>query len=77
MHFAVGEAGLAIIENTLLANRHREPVYRPLQFQKRSQHFIGVPGNRTQYPTRRAVIRIYDDAGNVIRTHEHAGDFKE
>ena len=22
-------------------------------------------------------IRIYDDAGNVIQTHEHAGDFKE
>jgi hypothetical protein len=42
VHFAVGEAGLAIIENTLLANRHREPVYRPLQFQKRSQHFIGT-----------------------------------
>jgi hypothetical protein len=25
----------------------------------------------------RAVIRVYDDAGNVIETHEHAGDFKE
>ena len=24
-----------------------------------------------------AVIRVYDDAGNVIATHEHAGDFKE
>jgi hypothetical protein len=24
-----------------------------------------------------AVIRVYDDAGNVIRTHEHKGDFKE
>jgi hypothetical protein len=24
-----------------------------------------------------AVIRVYDDAGNVIQTHEHAGDFKE
>ena len=24
-----------------------------------------------------AVIRIYDKAGNVIETHEHAGDFKE
>jgi hypothetical protein len=23
------------------------------------------------------VIRVYDDAGNVIETHEHAGDFKE
>ena len=25
----------------------------------------------------RAVIRVYDDAGNVIETHEHAGDFKK
>ncbi len=24
-----------------------------------------------------AVIRIYDEAGNVIETHEQAGDFKE
>jgi len=24
-----------------------------------------------------AVIRVYNDAGNVIKTHEHLGDFKE
>ena len=24
-----------------------------------------------------AVIRVFDSAGNVIETHEHAGDFKE
>src|SRR5215475_7575224 len=24
-----------------------------------------------------AVIRVYDEAGNVIDTHEHKGDFKE
>ena len=24
-----------------------------------------------------AVIRVYDTAGNVIETHEHAGEFKE
>ncbi len=24
-----------------------------------------------------AVIRIYDEAGDVIQTHEHTGDFKE
>jgi hypothetical protein len=23
------------------------------------------------------LIRVYDDAGNVIETHERAGDFKE
>jgi hypothetical protein len=24
-----------------------------------------------------AVIRVYDEAGNVIEMHEHKGDFKE
>ena len=24
-----------------------------------------------------AVIRVYDDAGNVMQTHEHKDDFKE
>ncbi|HEY1476942.1 MAG TPA: hypothetical protein VGF37_04590 [Chthoniobacterales bacterium] len=24
-----------------------------------------------------AVIRVYDEAGNVIETHEHSGDFKK
>jgi hypothetical protein len=24
-----------------------------------------------------SVIRVYDDAGNVIETHEHKGEFKE
>jgi hypothetical protein len=24
-----------------------------------------------------AVIRVYDDAGNVIQTREHKGDFRE
>jgi hypothetical protein len=24
-----------------------------------------------------AVIRVYDEAGNVIETHEHAGEFKK
>jgi len=23
------------------------------------------------------VIRVYDEAGNVIETHDHTGDFKE
>jgi hypothetical protein len=25
----------------------------------------------------RAVIRVYDESGNMIQTHEHAGEFKE
>jgi hypothetical protein len=24
-----------------------------------------------------AVIRVFDEAGNVIETHEHTGEFKE
>jgi len=24
-----------------------------------------------------AVIRVYDEGGNMIETHDHAGDFKE
>jgi hypothetical protein len=27
--------------------------------------------------SRDAVIRVYDDTGNVIETHEHAVDFRE
>jgi hypothetical protein len=27
--------------------------------------------------SRDAVIRVYDETGNVIETHEHAGEFKE
>jgi hypothetical protein len=27
--------------------------------------------------SRHAVIRVYDNAGNVIETHEHASEFKE
>jgi hypothetical protein len=27
--------------------------------------------------SRDAVIRVYDDADSVIKTHEHSGDFKE
>jgi hypothetical protein len=24
-----------------------------------------------------ALIRVYDEAGNVVKTHEHTGDFRE
>ena len=35
-------------------------------------------GYATQYSrSHDAVIRVYDETGNVIETHEHAGDFKE
>ena len=28
-------------------------------------------------PSHDAVIRVYDESGNVIETHRHKGDFKE
>ena len=36
---------------------------------------IGYAQHRSS--SHRAVIRVYDDAGNVIATHEHKGDLKE
>src|SRR5439155_2997058 len=44
---------------------------------RRSRHVLA-----SRHPTRwtipcDAVIRVYDEAGNVIETHEQAGEFKE
>ena len=36
---------------------------------------IGYAKHRSR--SHHAVIRVYDGAGKVIETHEHAGDFKE
>ena len=36
---------------------------------------IGYAKHRSR--SHRAVIRVYDDAGNVIETHKHAGQFKK
>ena len=36
---------------------------------------IGYAEHRSR--SRDAVIRVYDEAGNVIETHEHADEFKE
>ena len=38
-------------------------------------HAIGYAKFRSR--SHDAVIRVYDEAGNVIETHEHKGDFKE
>jgi hypothetical protein len=42
-------------------------------------HAVGNAINYAQFFSRshHAVIRVYDEAGNVIATHEHKGDFKE
>jgi len=36
---------------------------------------IGYAMHRSR--SHHAMIRVYDEAGNVIETHEHKGDFKE
>jgi hypothetical protein len=38
----------------------------------------GAVSNAMHYSrSHNAVIRVCDEAGNVIETHEHAGDFRE
>jgi hypothetical protein len=39
------------------------------------ENAIGYATHRSR--SHNAVIRVYDDAGNVIQTHKHKGDFKE
>jgi hypothetical protein len=38
-------------------------------------HAIGYAKFRSR--SHDAVIRVYDESGNVIETHEHKGEFKE
>jgi hypothetical protein len=42
---------------------------------------IGAPVSRERAKfysrSQDAVIRVYDEAGNVIETHEQSGEFKE
>jgi len=38
-------------------------------------HAIGYAKFRSR--SHDAVIRVYDESGNVIQTHEHKGDFKD
>jgi hypothetical protein len=44
--------------------------------------WYGEPDDAIEYAKLRsyshdAVIRVYDEAGDVIETHQHTGDFKE
>jgi hypothetical protein len=43
------------------------------------QHYrqLVLPGQKFRSRSHNAVIRVYDEAGNVIETHEHRGGFKE
>ena len=42
---------------------------------KTPDHAVDYAKHRSR--SHAAVIRVYDEAGNVIATHEHAGDFVE
>jgi hypothetical protein len=44
-----------------------------------SQEFLKASGAQFRHSSRshNAVICVYDNAGNVIETHERKGDFKE
>ena len=64
-----------------LAGRLPPPDSDPLskvEFRKNSPASQGK-GDNTQIYGRShdGVIRVYDEAGNVIETHEHKDDFKE
>jgi hypothetical protein len=39
------------------------------------ENAIGYAKHRSR--SQDAVIRVYDDAGSVIETHEHVGNFRE
>ena len=43
--------------------------------QTQSANAIGYAKHRSR--SHDAVIRVYDESGNVIEMHEHKGDFKE
>ena len=64
-----GHRGVNLISDALLFGRlwYGEP--------NAISNAIGYAIHRSR--SHDAVIRVYDDGGNVIETHEHAGDFKE
>jgi hypothetical protein len=49
------------------------------EFQKQSGLSISNAIEYAKFFSRshNAVIRVHDEAGNMVETHEHAGDFKE
>jgi hypothetical protein len=38
---------------------------------------LGFDSAKFRSRSHEAVIRVYDEPGNVIETHDHTGDFKE
>jgi hypothetical protein len=42
-----------------------------------ARKFIFLQPDPLPAGSQNAVIRVYDESGNVIKTHEHKGDFVE
>jgi hypothetical protein len=52
-------------------------IYSPLWYRGPNAIRDAIDYAKCRSRSHRAVIRVFDDAGNVIETHEHTGDFKE
>ena len=75
---AVSTGAMAII--ILLINKRSEERrhVRELAMKAALDNWIHMSKAATEYSrSHDAVIRVYDEGGNVIETHEQAGDFKE
>jgi hypothetical protein len=85
-----GYFSAALLGQSCLRNRHQHcrwtgdfDHYNRLseadESQKGRRRFRYNQGDRSvsRGPMMIAVIRVYDESGNVIQTHEYAGDFKE
>ena len=67
---------------SLIVNRGVDLISDALPFGRLWYGEPNAVGNAIGYAKHRsrshdAVIRVYDDAGNVIDMHEHTGEFKE
>jgi hypothetical protein len=65
------------------ADKHRVDLisdalpYRPMWYRGPNAIRNAIDSAKFHSRSHDAVIRVYDEAGKVIETHEHVGDFKE
>ena len=64
-----GKHGVDLISDAL--------IYSPLWYRGPNAIRDAIDYAKSRSRSHRAVIRVYDATGNVIETHDHAGDFKE
>jgi hypothetical protein len=51
--------------------------YSPLWYRGPNATINAIEHAKFHSRSHHVVIRVYDEAGNVIETHEHAGEFRE